>query len=409
MVAGEAVRLPFAGVRVVDLTHGLAGPFGTQLFAFLGADVIKVESHTRPDRFRTSATGGSPEALESSRGFAEANRNKRSLSLNLKTAEGRAVVRRLLAISDVLVENYSLGVLERWGLDYESVRRDAPHLIMVSMQGMGRRGPYKHWVTWGASLLAFTGVDWMWGYPDQDRPVGSQIAHPDYVAGVLAALGAAAALVRRRRSGAGQYVELPQVLGAASLLPATFLEYFVNGRLPARQGNQNPWYAPYGVYPCAGEDRWCAIAVTTEEEWRGLVRALGDPPWAADPRFADMPSRALHRDALDRHLAEWTRERTPHDVMETLQRHGAPAGAVQNGQDLFNDAHLRARGVLVEVEHPRMPTLTFPNTPVRLDGKPASRQRHAPLLGEHTVAVLQEVLGMERDEIAALDAAGALL
>lgn len=316
---------PLRDVRILDFTHGLAGPFCTQMFAYFGAEVIKVESAARPDRFREGGQGGaSPPAFN--RIFAEFSRNKRDITINMKSDEGRALVRRLLSVSDIVAENFSAGVLKRWGLTYPQIEAEFPHLIVVSMPGMGSRGPYQHWITWGASLLAFTGMTWMWGYPDQADPIGNQIAHPDYVGGILGAIGALAALEERKRSGQGQAGELPQVAGAASLLPTTYLDYFVNHRTSPKRGNSSPDYSPYGIYACKGDDRWCVIAVTSEAEWGSFCAALGNPAWAQDARFTTMASRVAHRDALDAFIADWTGSRSPHAVMDLLQAAGVAAG-----------------------------------------------------------------------------------
>ncbi len=397
--------LPLQHVRVLDFTHGLAGPFGTQMLAYFGAEVIKVESSARPDRFRQGSNGASPPGFN--RGFAEFNRNKVDITINMQTRVGHAVVRRLISMSDVVVENFSAGVLRRWGLTYDQLEAEHPEIIVVSLPGMGSRGPNQHWVTWGASLLAFSGMTWMWGYPDQEEPVGNQIAHPDYVGGILGAIGAIAALDERRRTGLGQAVELPQVAGALSLLPTTFLDYFVNRRVSPRAGNSSPHFAPYGVYPCSGEDRWCVIAVGSEDEWQGFCKALGEP-WTADLRFCDMASRVQHREALDGLVGKWTGARNPHEVMEVLQAHGVPAGAVQNGEDLYHDLHLRERAMVLEQDHPKLPVLAYPGIPIKLSETPGVIRRHAPDLGQDNEYVFGELLGMGREERMLLERQGVL-
>ena len=424
--AGAMNTLPLRDIRVLDFTHGLAGPFGTQMLAYFGAQVIKVESAARPDRFRQAGNGASPPAFN--RGFAEFNRNKLDISVNMGTNEGRRIARNLIAISDLIAENFSAGVLRRWGLTYDQLKDVHPEIIVVSLPGMGSRGPNRHWVTWGASLLAFSGVTWMWGYPDQEEPVGNQIAHPDYVGGILGAIGAMAALDERRRTGLGQAVELPQVAGAVSLLPTTFLEYFANARPPQRAGNSSPWYAPYGVYPCAGSsqrshphpdplpqgrgeekpDRWCVIAVTSEAEWTAFCRAIGEPSWTKDGRFTSMAGRVAHRDHLDRHVTAWTRQFTPHEVMDRLQGAGVSAGAVQNGRDLFHDPHLRARNMVLQGQHAKLPELAFPGIPVKLSETPGVITRPAPELGQDNDHVFGELLGMASEDVAGLRESGVL-
>ncbi|MEK7217361.1 MAG: CoA transferase [Chloroflexota bacterium] len=391
--------MALTGLRIADFTQVIAGPYGMQLMAYAGAEVIKVESTRRPDSFRQPGYGVYGQGINSARPFAEFNRNKRSVSVDMGTGDGRTLIKRLVAVSDVVVENFSHGVMNRWGFDYPSLDQIAPGIIMLSAQGMGQDGPRRDWVTYGPSLLAYSGFTWVWNHPDQPEPTGSQVALPDYLASVYAALAIIAALDHRRRTGQGQHILLAQVATAASLLPTTLLEYFVNHHVTPPRGNTSPFFAPYGLYPCRGEDRWCAITVTSEEEWQSLRRTLGDPPWTADARFVDMPGRVQHRADLDALLAGWTQAHDAHEVMRLLQAEGVPAGAVQNAKDLFNDPHLRERGMLTEVEHPEMPPLTFPGIPYRMSATPPRLLRHAPLLGHDNDYVFRELLGLTQAEI----------
>ncbi len=399
---------PLGAIRIIDFSQVIAGPYGMQLMAYFGAEVIKIETNLRPDSFRSTGYGVHPVGINQSRAFAEFNRNKHSVSVNMSTSDGREVVKRLIALSDAVVENFSYGVLERWELDYPNLQLIKPDIILMGAQGMGQTGSHRDWVTYGPSLLSFSGLTSMWNHPDQPAPVGSQVALPDYVVSVQGAIALLAALDHRRRTGEGQFIGLAQVAGAASLLPTTFLDYFINHRVAPPQGNTHPDYAPYSVYACAGADRWCAIAVTSEEEWASFKQALGEPAWTQDTRFADMPSRVQHRAALDEHVSAWTREREPHAVMRTLQAAGVPAAAVQNAADMFHDEHLRGRGMLSEVQHPEMSTLTYPHNPVHLSETPGELRRHAPLLGQDNAYVFGELLGMEAAEIAHLTERGVL-
>ena len=394
--------MPLEGVRIVDFTHVIAGPCLTQLLACLGAEVIKIESERRPDMFRRSGFGSMPPGSTDSRSFNELNRSKRSLAVDLTKPEGIELVRRLVAVSDAVVENFSPGVLGRWGLDYEGLRAIRPDIILMSMQGMGQEGPNGNWVTFGASLLSYSGLTWLWGYPEQEEPVGSQTALPDNIVPQTGVLAMLSALEYRRRTGEGQFIALPQIMAATAMLPTTFLDYFVNHRVAPRQGNSSPVHAPYGCYPCAGEDRWCVIAVTGQDEWKRLVQAMGNPEWAQEERFAGLPGRLRHRQDLDRHLAAWTASRSPHEVMALLQGAGVAAAAVQNSQDLHDDPHLRARDMLVEVPHPTMPAYRYPGFPIKLSRTPGRHWRHAPLLGQDTSYVCRELLGIVAAEFDAL-------
>ena len=395
-------RSALSGLRVIDFTHMIAGPYGAQLLAYFGAQVIKVESVKHPDGFRRSGYGVSGAGINASRAFAEFNRNKLNVTVNMATEEGRDVVRRLVAVSDVVMENFSRSVMERWGMEYAGLRRVRPDLVMVSLQGMGQRGPKRDWVTWGPSLMPYAGLTTMWGYPDQPEPVGSQIAFPDYVVSTQMAFVVLAALEHRRRTGEGQFVEFAQVAGTVSLLPTTNLDYSVNGRVLPPRGNGHPEHAPHGVYPCLGEDRWCAIAVTSEEQWQRFCGCIGRPQLVDDERFTDGAARVRHAGALDAVVSEWTRDQPPHAVMQRLQAAGVPAGAVQNARDLNEDPHLQARGMLTQSDHPEVRNVVFPGIPVRLSETPGAITRHAPMLGMDNAYVLRELLGMEPAEIARL-------
>lgn len=400
--------LPLAGIRIADFSQVIAGPYGVQLLAYAGAEVIKIESATRPDSFRQPGYGVYGQGINAARPFAEFNRNKLSVSIDMRRDEGRALARRIVAVSDVMVENFSYGVVQRWGLGYDDLRAINSGLVMLSAQGMGQVGPRRDWVSYGPSLLAYAGFTWMWNHPDRPQPVGSQVALPDYVVSTQGALAIMAALDHRRRTGVGQYIQLAQVAGAAALLPTTLLEWSVNHAVAPPRGNSSAEFAPYGVYPCLGDDRWCAITVTNDEQWAGFGRALGDPAWCSRAEFAGSLGRVRHAAEIDGLVADWTRTLEPHEVMRRLQAEGVPAGAVQNGRDLFHDSHLRERGMLTEVEHPEMPTLTFPGIPYRLSETPPRFLRHAPLLGQDNDYVFGDLLGIPPAEIAGLAQAGVL-
>ncbi len=408
------MQLPLTGVRIIEFGFLVAGPFGPRLLGELGAEIIKVESVRRMDGYRPGGGFDVPSAqatLNRERSFTEFNRNKLSLALNLTTSQGQALMRRLVRISDVVVENYSAGVLERWGLGWDVLSRLNPGLILVDLQGMGFRGPHASFVTWGPSLMAYSGMTHLWTREDAPEPVGSQTAHPDYVAGIHCALAVLGALNQRLRTGRGQRIEVAQIEGAASLLGPVYMDALVNDAKPKRLGNRSPYFAPHGCYPCrarddhptSGGDRWCVIAVTSEGEWESFCRALGDPPWCREPRFADLLSRYEQRDELDVRVAEWTRQRSPQEVMETLQAAGVPAAAVQDGRDLNEDPHLRQRGYLLPLAHPQFPRdVVYPGLSIRLSASPGSVRRPAPALGHDNAYIAGELLGLAEEEMAAL-------
>ncbi len=396
--------LPLAGVRVADFTHMVAGPYGTMQLAYLGAEVIKIESRARPDTWRIREGN---KDVEASLPFADHNRNKLSVTANLKTAEGKELARRIIAESDVVVENFSVGVMDRLGLGYQELRALKPDIIMIRLQGLGTTGPRKNYVTWGPSLMPFSGITWLWNHPDGGAPVGSQTSYPDYIVSIHMAFALMAALHHRANIGEGQFIDIAQGEVTASLIGPALLDGLVNGRAAEPMGNLAHAGAPHGCYPCAGDDAWCAISVSDEDEWQRFCAATGNHAALRDERFATPGGRRAHSEALDEVVSVWTGARSPREVMETLQTHGVTAGMVSDGTTLVTDPHLRSRGAVVEHEHPRQGRLTLPGIVMKMSETPGEIRRHAPLLGQDTDAVLNGLLGMSEEEIRALEAAGA--
>jgi len=396
--------LPLTGIRVADFTHMVAGPYGTMQLAYFGAEVIKIESRARPDTWRIREGN---KDVEASLPFADHNRNKLSVTANLKTEEGREVARRIIAESDVVVENFSVAVMDRLGMGYEELRALKPDIIMIRLQGLGTTGPRRNYVTWGPSLMPFSGMTWLWNHPDGGAPVGSQTSYPDYIVSIHMAFALMAALHHRASTGEGQFIDIAQGEVTASLIGPALLDGLVNGRATAPVGNRGHGGAPHGCYPCAGDDAWCAISVGEEEEWQRFCAATGNHGLLRDERFATAVGRRANADALDGLVSEWTVQRSPREVMETLQAQGVTAGMVSDGTMLVNDPHLRSRDSVIEHEHPRQGRLTLPGIVMKLSETPGEIRRHAPLLGQDTHAVLNGLLGMTDEEIRGLEAAGA--
>ncbi len=392
-------ELPLAGLRVVDFTQVVAGPYATLQLALYGAEVIRVESRARLDPWRFRDGNDDPNG---SRPFADQSKGKRSVTINLKTAEGADLVRRLVALSDVVAENFSAGVLDRLGLGYEALRRVRPDLIFLSMPGLGNSGPHRDYLSFGPNLMALCGMTYLWNHPDLPEPVGSQTSYPDYLAGLHAALAVLAALHYRDRTGEGQFIDLAQSEVTASALGPAVMEALANGREARPRGNRSPSAAPQGCYPCAGDDAWLAITVETDAQWQALVRALGQPTWAADPALATFAGRRAAHDDLDRHLAAWTRERPARAAMEALQAAGVPAGVVATGHDVLTDPQLRAREFVVTYDHPSLGHVELPGAPVRFSAATARTEQYGPLLGADNAYVLGELLGLSAAEQAAL-------
>ena len=408
-------RPPLRSVRVVDLGSAWAGPMAGHLLADMGAEVIKIESRARLDGMRLGRPMVGEDLTGGDRGlwpelqpvFHGLNRNKLSVTLNLRTEEGRAILQRLASVSDVVLANFSPGVLERLGMDHGSLRAVKPDIIVASMPAFGDTGPLRDMVAYAPIIQAMSGMMSLVGYaPEAGEPlVGElQAAWSDTVAALCAALGVVAALRHRNRTGQGQYVEAAHLEGTAALLGTPMLEYQMTGAIPVPPGNDDPDFAPHNNYPCAGDDAWVAIAVRTEEEWRALAGVIasdgaGYSGLAADARFADKSSRWTNRHDMDEIVAAWTRRLSPEQVTERLQTAGVAAMPVMNIADQFADPHLNARETYVEIDHPHIGAEMVYGVPWRFSDTPGSVRAPAPLLGQHNDYVLQQLLGMDETQI----------
>jgi crotonobetainyl-CoA:carnitine CoA-transferase CaiB-like acyl-CoA transferase len=404
-------RGALAGIRVLDLTWVLAGPYATRLLADHGADVIKVESRHRqdPTRFARMLFLSRHPTVDPDRNgyFNNHNRSKRSVALNLDVPAGRDILARLVAHADVVIENFSPRVMAGWGLDYAGLRAIKPDVILVSMSGLGHTGPWRDYLTYADALAALSGLAAQAGFPGRD-PVGTTFGLGDMIAGLHAALGALAALEHRAATGEGQHVDLSQVEAVAAHTGTSLLEVAAGLTLEPR-GNRHPAMAPHGVFPCRGDERWIAIAVTSDEAWRALCAVMGRAALATDGRFATATDRTHHEDALEAIIGAWTRERDAVALMEELQAHGVAAGVVQDARDLVeNDPHLRARGYWERVEHPVAGAFDHEGVVARLSDTPGSVWQAAPTLGQHTRAILAGLLGLTDAEVAHYATEGAL-
>ena len=399
--------LPLAGMRVLSFDHVLAGPFGMMMLADLGAEVVKVESSKGGlDPFRFFGTGDDPNA---SPRFLEFNRNKRSITVNLKHPEGPGLIRELAQHCDLVLDNFAVRVMPKLGLDYESLVQHKPDVVTIRMPGLGTTGPKKDSLTLGTIITAFTGFTSLWNESAEvDPPVGSGTVLPDYVSGVMGAILSVAATLYRRRTGKGLSMDLAQAEAAAFLIGASMIQAASTETEPVPVGNRSPYHAPYGIYACRGDDRWCVIATEDEAQWRALASAIGRPELIDDPRFEGMADRVRNREELDAVIEEWTRTRDRHEVMNRLQADGVPCGAVQNGADLVNDPHLQARGFLGTHDNPRFGRITLPCLPIRFVHHPVEQDWVFPELGRDTDRTLRDVLGYDDARIQRLRDDGAL-
>ncbi|MBI2849852.1 MAG: CoA transferase [Chloroflexi bacterium] len=403
------MALALQGTRILDLTDAVAGPFATMLLANCGAEVIRVESR-RHLGFRAGpgAPQGPEDQIDFSKvdmsqlvgaNFARFNLNKLSVALNLTKPEAGDVFKKLVQVSDVVVDNLSFGVVQKWGIDYDALSRIKKDIIVVSMPSLGN-GPHEQWTTWGMNLLSFTGFAYSWGHPDtsvEERAASNY--YGDYIAGMKTAAAVMAALYHRAKTGEGQYVEVAQAEVTASLLGPLYLDYFVNNRISPPRGNRHPQFAPYNSYRCKGDDRWCVIAIRSEDEWQQFRQALDSPKWAEDAKFENIAARLKNIAELDENIEKWTRQYTPHQVMKILQSSGIAAGAVQNGEDLYFDIQLRARGHMLEIDTGRQGLITFDGPPLHLSAGQRTQTKGAPILGEHDDYVYKQLLGLTQAEI----------
>ena len=397
------------GIRIIDMTDSIAGPYATSLLAGCGAEVIRVESRLRFGFRRQGAwgfkgSGPTPVTDEQIRDysisplFSYLNSNKLSITLNMAKPESINLIKRLIKISDVVVNNFRFGVMQKWGLDYPDLKKIKDNIISIGLQGMGCTGPYRQWVTWAVNLLSFAGFDYEWGYPgDVER--ASSTAYADFVSGEIAATYIITAIYYRARTGKGQFIDLAQDEALAGALGPIYMDYFVNQRNTVPLGNRNSQYAPYNCYRCLGDDSWCVIAVRSEDEWRCFVDALGRPNWANDEKFKNMNCRLKNVKELDISVEDWTKQYTPHQVMNILQAFGVAAGAVQNGENTFHDIHLRANNFFVNQNLPRLGEVTMPGTPVHFSDTDIDLPHRAPILGEHNKYVYSKLMGIPENEI----------
>ncbi len=377
---------PLAGVRVLDFTWMLAGPYATRMLADFGAEVIKVQS-------RKVATGA--EQNDTSY-FATWNRNKLGITLDLSRPEARGLVLDLVKKCDVVIENFTPRVMDNWGLNYEKLKQVNPGLVMVSLSGFGHSGPWRDFAALGPTEQALSGLTQLTSY-SRGKPDGIGFAYADHVSGLYAALAVTSALYRRDVIGQGAYLDISEYEAACSLLGPAIIDYALNGNAARPTGNRPSGQpaAPHGCYPCAGEDRWCAIAVFSENEWRALCELVGNPNWSREERFGNLQRRCDNSEELDALIAGWTAGYEPQKLMDILQTAGVPAAIVSKADDLARDPHLAERGFFTDLIHPILGRLRSDGSPIRLSATPAGCRKAAPMLGEDNRRVFVDLLGMD--------------
>ncbi len=403
-------KLPLEGVRVIDLTQVFAGPTCTRILGDLGADVIRFESPNRMDVTRSlilTDNDGKEAHWERSSYFTIRNVNKRELVLDLAKPEACDIFRKLVAGADVVAESFTPRVMENFGLGYSVLKEIKPDIIMISLSGYGQSGPMRDFGAYGMGLEAASGLSSITGY-EGGPPIRSGLSFTDPYSGFVGAGAVLTALHYRRRTGKGQYIDLSEQEAAIPMMAPAVLDRQMNERTPQRLGNRSEHAAPQGCYPCAGDDRWAVISVTSDEEFGRLAKAIGHPEFADDKRFATLADRRTHHDELDVVLTEWTSSRDHYDVMHTLQQAGVKAAAVLDGKELLLDPHFRDRGQYDIVDQPGLGKRQVQRHVAAKFGRfEAAVRRAAPQLGEHNEEVLREI-GMGDADIARLKEEGVI-
>ncbi len=420
--------LPLDGVRVIANTYTWAGPFAVMMLADMGAEVILMESTqrwqwntrgfiARPTKQMVAGMGpmgaAYPEADPGPRPwnrhsmFNSHARNKLSFTVDLLKPEGLEALKRLIATSDVLVENSTPGVMQKLGAGYEALRRVKPDLIMVSSSGMGATGPYAGHRGFGSQMEDLSGFTWIRGYPGSDPSETPLSNHSDAAGGAGIAFAVLAALRYRNRTGKGQWVDMSQSENLIGQIPDVVMDYTMNGRVQGTLGNRHSWMAPHGVYPALGQERWVAIAVATDAQWRALREAIGDPVWAQDPKFESGLGRWKNQDELDDGIATWTRRHTARETTHMLQSMRVPAAEVTNDSEFAGDPHLWARGHFRMVHHAEAGSHWHPGANLwHLSDAPVEVRRPPARLGEHNEYVWKELLGYSDADYRRLEQAG---
>ena len=418
-------RGPLAGVRVADFCWMGVGACATRVLADFGAEVIRIEDRNRLDMPRRlpiykngkARTYGEEDANpDPNKGglFNNYNRNKLGVTIDMRSAKGRALADRLIAASSVVTENFAPGVMERWGLTYERLSELSPQVIYGRMSGFGHSGPHAEFRSYGPVVQAICGMSHIGGLPGRE-PSGWGLSYMDNEAAFFNASALLMAIYQRNVSGTGAEIDVSAVEAGINLLGPILLDVAVNQRstrneqFPTGNRLEHPDAAPHGVYPCAGDDRWIAIAVFNDAQWRGLLAVMNDPAWARDSRYASQAARFQQQDALDEHIGAWTRGQERYELMHKLQAAGVPAGVVQTAEDTNeHDPQIASRGTFFEMDHPVIGEARFEGTPIQFSRTVQENWRSAPLLGEDNAHVFKNILGVSEDEYQTLSAEGVI-
>ena len=419
-------RLPLEGIRVVDITVAWSGPFATMLLADLGAEVIRVENRrhfppaTRGTMARPtkSVMAGSVGASYPNREagerpwnrfswFNSMGRNKLSMTVDLAQPKGLEIVKDLIKISDIFVENNPPGTMDKLGLGYHVLKKVKPDLIMICMSAFSNSGPYRDYKGFAPVMEALLGHTWLRGYQNSDpTQTGVPVYHADACGGATAAFAALVALYHRKQTGEGQFIELSQAESMIPHLGEAIMDYTMNQREQGPLGNRSPFKAPQGCYKCKGDDKWVNISIGSDEEWEKFCQILGNPGWTKDERFSDMLVRYKNHDELDQIIEEWTKGHEPYEIMHLLQKEGIPCGPVLSEGDALSDPHLKERAFFLQLSHSEAGTHPHPGFLWKMSQTPPVVKSPTPCLGEHNDYVYRELLGKGEEEITQLKKEG---
>ncbi len=391
----------FEGIKIAEFAWVVVGPASSRYLADHGATVVKIESHKRLDTNRVNSPFVNNQPTpDSSMFFGRHNPNKLSVSIDLQNPSGRKLAWRLIKWADIVTESFSPGTMEKWGFGFDDIKKVRPDIIYFSSSMQGRGGPHSSYAGYGQNACNFSGFTELTGWPDR-MPSAPHGAYTDYVCARLSAFALLAALIHRRKTGQGQYIEQSQFESSLHFLLPAVMDYQVNGNIMRRNGNRTPIAAPHGVYQSQGEDRWIAISAMNEDEWSKFCQAIGNPGLAQNEDFSTLKNRKAHEDALDELVTDWTRQRTNVEAEAILQKAGVPSHIVSRPSDVYKDPQLAARNYFVPINHAVMGVQKFePQACFIMSKTPRELTKPSPLIGEHNEYVFKELLGMADDEIA---------
>ena len=400
--------LPLTGVKIVELTRAAVGPCVGRILGDCGATIIHVETVRRTELlrivppFKDGISGINRAAY-----FNKYNADKYGMTLDLTQPRGIEVMHRLIQWADIYTESNVPGVVAKYGLDYEGVKKIKPDIIMMSTCQMGQKGPHAQFKGLGTQSAAMAGFHELTGYQDSG-PIGPFGSYTDMVSPQFLIAVIVAALIYRKRTGKGQYIDHSQLETGVHFLAPLILDHTANGRLPARIGNREEYAAPHGAYRCKGDDRWCTIAVYRDEEWEAFCRVIGNPPWTKESKFSSLLQRKRNEDELDKLVESWTLEHTSEEVMSLMQQAGVAAGMVAKAEDLHLDPQFQYQGHFKIINHTEIGEIPLDNPPFRFSKTPCEVRMSAPCMGEHNEYICQHILGMSDEEYAELVQSGIL-